>query len=504
VRLVLLAIVATTFLAPPSAAGTARTTDAVIVRLTESDANLVLRGAFHAAGGPVFAGRRDKQSRGVQGLSYEVRLSEPVLAFGGNGTASLHFEILEADVTIARIERKILGQLARCEGAGLFVEAGHPLALALDLGLVVEDGDIRLVPVEARSPGAREAIHLVRPERCGNTVLPTWLLWGLGKSQLRRHVARVDRMLFERARDVAHDLARDGLVREQWEIGSTPFRLEASRVETDDGALTVSFDGLAGSGPSTEIEPRAALPPLPAGQSAVAVSERLVNAAIGAAFEGLSGRTRKPTGDFRRLMRSEAVLALVPGLRDLDAKAGLQFQIRLESAPRVRFGALEPWDARPAPEVEQALPESLSRAVVAVEVENVALDVLRPTGAEPERLGTLTIERGRVRAVPFVNRIGGIAFEPIENSWHLSSTGIDFDEPLLAATIQELVFGALFETRFEPLAPGGIAVGDVRLEPRSIAAQDGYLVITLADVAPPPGATADASATRTGTLRASR
>ena len=506
-RLVLITTVAIALLALPGAAGASRTPDAVVVRLTEADANRVLRVAFRAKGGPVFAGRRERVARGVHGLSYEVRLSEPVLALGRNGTASLRFEILEADVTIERIERKILGQLARCEGAGLFVEAGHPLALALDLGLVVEEGDVRLVPVEARSPAAREAIHLVRPERCRNTVLPTWLLWGLGKSHLRQHVARVDRLLLDRAKDAAADLAENGLVREEWEIGSTRFRLEASRVETDDGALTVAFDGLreAGSGGSVEERQRLGAPPvLPAGQSAVAVSERLVNAAIGAAFEGMSGRARRPAGDFRRLVRSEAVLALIPGLRGLDAREGLLFQIRLESPPRVRFGELEPWDARPAPAVEQTPPPEAVRAVVAVEVENVALDVLRATGAEPEPIGTLTIETGRVRAVPFVNRIGGIAFEPIENSWRLSSTGIDFDEPLLAATIQELVFGALFETRFEPIAPGGLRIGAARLAPRSLSATDGYLVITLGDVAPPPGSTADASAMQTGTLRASR
>ena len=507
-RLVLLTTVATALVALPAAAGSARTPDAVVVRLTEADANLVLRGAFRAKGGPVFAGRRDRVSRGVHGLSYEVRLSEPVLALGRNGTAALTFDILEADVTIARIERKILGQRARCEGAGLFIEPGHPLALALDLGFVVEEGDVRVVPIEARSPGAREAIHLVKPERCRNTVLPKWLLWGLGKSHLKRHVAQVDRLLLKRAKDAAAGLAEDGLVREEWEIGSTRFRLDASRIETDDGALTVAFDGFgeAGAGGSVdEGQPQAVPPVLPVGESAVAVSERLVNVAIGAAFEGLGERARRPAGDFRRLVRSDAVLALVPGLRNLETREGLLFRMRLDAPPRVRFRELALWEVGPTPAIEREPPPTTARAVVEIEIENVALDVMRATtGAEPEHLGTLTIETGLVRAVPFVNRIGGIAFEPLENSWRLSATGIDFDEPLLAATIQELVFGALFETRFEPIAPGGWRVGDAQLAPRAISVIEGYLVITLGDAAPPPDSIVDASATRTDTLRVSR
>ncbi len=486
-----------------AAAEPGSTPDAVVVRLTEADLNRILRGAFHASGGPVYSGQRANVSRAVHGMRYELRLSEPVLALGAGASASLRVDILEADVTIERIERKILGQRARCEGAGLLVEPGHPLALAVDIDFVAQAGDVQLVPVGAASPGAGDAVRLVKPVRCSNTVLPTWLLWGLGKPRLRRQVDRIDRVLLERARDAADDLAAEGLVREQWEVGATTFRLEARRVETDHAVLTVAFDALhdqaeASVGP---VLP----PPAPVeGESSVAISERLVNAAIGAAFDAMTAHVRRPAGDFRRLIRSEAVFALVPGLRELDPKTRLLFQIRVLSPPRVRFGELAPQDARPAPSVERAPKPEGERAVVEIEAKDIALDVLRETPGEPALLGTLTIESGRVRAVPYINRLGGIAFEPIDNTWRVTSSGIDFDEPLLAATIQELVFGALFETRFEPIAPGGWVVGDERIAPRAFRAGAGYLVVSLGDGAEPPVATADAYATRTDSLRASR
>jgi hypothetical protein len=481
--------------------GQLRTPDAVVVRLTEADANRFLLGAFHAKGGPVFTGSRSNAGHGMHGLSYELRLSDPVLAMGDSGTPSLSlsFDILDADVTIDRIERKILGQQAECEGAGLYVEEGHPLNLGLDLHLVVADGDLRLVPVEARSNDARDAIHLVKPERCRNTFVPTWLLWSLGKSHLRRSVARVDRLLLDRARSAAADLAQDGFVREQWKVGSTLFRLEPQRVDTAGKALTVGFT-LEPSVPGGPLAP----PALPTDRSSIAISEQLVNAAIGAAFEGLGAKARTPTGDVKRLVRSEAVLALIPGLRQLPARDSLEFQMRLSSPPHVRFSRPDSSDPRPSADAEQlALPTS-DRAVVTIEVENVALDLLRKTKGEPEKLGTLTIDRGCVRALPYVNRINGIAFEPIENSWRMSSSGIAFDEPLLAATVQELVFGVLFETRSEPLWPHGFRVGEAHVAPQAFAAKDGYLVVTLGSVAPPQGSQANASATRTGSLRASR
>jgi hypothetical protein len=99
---------------------------------------------------------------------------------------------------------------------------------------------------------------------------------------------------------------------------------------------------------------------------------------------------------------------------------------------------------------------------------------------EPAVLGTLRVDSAVVGLLPFPNRLGGISFATVENDWELSSTGIEFDEELLAATLQELVFGEAFETRYRPLWSDALQVGGARFEPSSFRSLGGYLVVELA------------------------
>ena len=96
-------------------------------------------------------------------------------------------------------------------------------------------------------------------------------------------------------------------------------------------------------------------------------------------------------------------------------------------------------------------------------------------------LGALEIESARLAVAPYLNLLGGISFDIVENAWLLSSRGIEFDEETLAATFQELFFGEMFETRYQPVAQRSFDLGETKFHPRYFSLLGHYLVIGLTE-----------------------
>ena len=100
--------------------------------------------------------------------------------------------------------------------------------------------------------------------------------------------------------------------------------------------------------------------------------------------------------------------------------------------------------------------------------------------------------------------LGGIPYWLVENQWKVSSSGLEFDEDLVAATLQEVTFGKIFQTSYDPVLTRTLHLGKTVFVPQSFAVNDGYLLIGLGE--PPPlerRASAEA-AKRTDTLLGSR
>jgi hypothetical protein len=96
-------------------------------------------------------------------------------------------------------------------------------------------------------------------------------------------------------------------------------------------------------------------------------------------------------------------------------------------------------------------------------------------------LGTLEIESSRLAVAPYLSAAGGISFDVIENEWRLSSRGIEFDEETLAAVFQELFFGEMFETRYDPVGRESFELGETKFNPRYFSLLGQHLVIGLTD-----------------------
>ena len=63
---------------------------------------------------------------------------------------------------------------------------------------------------------------------------------------------------------------------------------------------------------------------------------------------------------------------------------------------------------------------------------------------------------------------------------YVSAQGIEQNSELIAATLQELVFGELFETRYDPLLREGVVLGSATFQPAYFEVDNGYLLIGLA------------------------
>jgi hypothetical protein len=100
--------------------------------------------------------------------------------------------------------------------------------------------------------------------------------------------------------------------------------------------------------------------------------------------------------------------------------------------------------------------------------------------------------------------VDGISFRLLENRWRTSSTGLEVDDALVGAVLQEIVFGKIFETGYEPLLTRDLRIGKTAFRPRSFTAVDGYLLIGLVEQPSPATAQLPAVATGTEDLHESR
>jgi hypothetical protein len=489
----------------PWVAATARAADAptpfsesaaVLLNVSERDLNRIVVDAFHANGGPNFVGVKERVSSSVADLRYSARFSDPVIRLGSDGTARLSLDILDASLRFGRLERKIGGRQARCEDAGVDVDAGSPLGVDLTFGLAVENGSLRVLPTSVAIPEAEERLRLVEPARCKNTPLPRWFLWWVGKSYFRRMVDRLDEVVLERARTSAARLEeKENVLTKRWEIPKerrnaveASLRLFPESVDVSGGSvlltMTASSAGPAALSPAAVR--REGARPLPAG-SFLGVSESFVNETARRAASNKSSSQRGSTGNFRKLLTSNSVYALIPGLRKIDSKANVYFDVAFPTAPRFEFRRDEGGDA-----------------VIRVLLSGAVVNIRKDEGGKKTLLGTLRVESGRMAVVPFTNLLGGISFRMVENRWSVSSTGLDFDEDLVAATLQEIAFGKIFATSYEPLLSRALHLGDTAFVPSSFAVEGRYLLIGLSEPRPPEKEDSAAAAMRTGTLLGSR
>jgi len=432
--------------------------NAVLVNLTEADLNSILLDAFHAAGGPSFTGTQQRVSSSMSGLHYAAEFSEPVLSLGPGGAARLSFGLERADLRLDQIEGKLVGTSIRCEGIGARLDPERPLDIALDLQLVLENQDIRIVPRGAVLSDARQAFHLIKP-RCRSSFVPTFLLWWVGKPRLKKQLDDLDELLLASVRrSVAQlDEREDGLLHKRLPVGSRELLIYPRLLDTGHGSIWMALGGAGAPEdvqPATDVAAPASLGAARGG-SWLAVSESTANAVLRLVYGDWTRPTASPRGTLRKVFQSHAVMALVPGLRTMDDREELGWGVRFGAVPRVEF--------RQEP----------GRPLVELHLSGVELEIAR--GADV--LGTLSIDRGTIGAVPQASPLGGVTLEVVRNEWEVSSRGIEFNEPLLAATIQELIFGELFATRYEPLARGALTVGDTRFEPTGFEVVDGYLVI---------------------------
>ena len=436
--------------------------DALLVNVTESDLNRIVLGAFHSNGGPNFEGTRHRVSAAVSELTYEARLSDPLVTLGERGAASLTFDIRSASLQIGRLERKIAGRAASCENASLTVDPSRPLRVTVALEFRVEDGDLRVVPASVSVPDAESRMSLMKPSHCTNAPLPRWLLWWLGKPYLRRYLTNLDAILLDRAKSAARVEQTRDVLRRSWEgSGGEQLHVFAAALDTSARSLLVSLTAASGpddSGPSAAPVPAG----LPTDRSFLAVSETFTNEVLRRAVARMSVERLRPAGNLGKLVRSGSVYALIPGLRGLDRTDTLLYSVDFRTAPRVEFSKVPGGEA-----------------MIHFLASDVDLRLWKEDAHGTSLLGTLEVESGRVAVVPFWSVLGGVSFRIVENEWTVSSKGIRFDDALVAATLQELTFGRIFETTYEPLGASRLHVGTTNFEPRAFDAVGDYLVIEL-------------------------
>jgi hypothetical protein len=471
---------------------------AVLLNVSERDLNRIIVDSFHANGGPRFAGRKERVSSSVSGLRYNALFSDPSIRLGKDGTAKLSLDILDASLRIGRLERTIAGVQAQCEDAGLDVDPSRPLELDVALDLKIENGALRVVPRNVDIPDANERLRLVEPAQCKNTLFPKWFLWGLGEPYLRHSFGNLDEVILKRARSsAAHLEERESLLTKGWEFpkghDNDPAKLHLAPETLDmtGGSLLVGLTATSATPPLRSAPaPRLdAMGTLPAG-SFLGLSESFVNEIARRAASDPSRSRGKASGNFRKLRASDAIYALVPGLRKLDSKENVYFELAFPTAPRFEFRRLD----------SAGTGSSESQALIRVFLTGMEIYIRKDEGGKVTLLGTLHVDSARMAVVPFVNVLGGISFKVVEIEWRVSSTGVEFDNDLVAATLQEVTFGKIFSTSYAPVLLRALHLGGTEFLPQSFAVNGSYLVIGLGEPRPLGPESPAVAAKQTGTL----
>ena len=460
---------------PGSAAEPYYQPDAIVLNLTEGDLNRILREAVLSATGPRLQGEQPEVSDGVQDLSYYAEFSEPRITLGDQGHASITFDIREASLLIGSAERKVAWTNFRCEDFGVAIDPERPLDVELQIRFDATEQGLRIVPQSLELPSGKQDWRLIKPSRCKSGLLPTWLLWAVGKPYLRRQIRSLDETLLERAREGAQSLNEDGFLREQLEIESLNDEdhrevvyLYPNRLETGSGSLLLSLAGSTTEPAEGALAEEGWAEP-PTEHSFFAISESFLNRLLESAFAGTRADARPPSGDFARLFESRSIFTLVPGLRDRPAIEDVSYTLRYDAPPRIEF-------ARAAPGVSD---DPRGSIVVTLHLAGIELTLWGVDDSGDVELGTLRIDSGRVSAVPVPSPMGGLSFDVVENEWRVSSRGVRFNESILAATLQELAFAEVFETTYDPILRGDLQVAETLFEPAEIRLVGDHLLVEL-------------------------
>jgi len=441
--------------------------NAVLINLTEAHLNRIVQDLFTEHGGERIDGGSARLNKHVSELSYSAGLSAPRLTLSEGGTARVELEVLDAELTIGRIERQFLFRKMTCRDAGVRVDPETPLELSFEMQFAVEDNDVRIVPQQVHVANT-ERVKLKRPERCNNNPLPERFLWWLAKGKLRKKFAGIDKLLLERAHEGADQMVERGnRLARRWHLGNDEdadreeLHLYPQSVQTVNGSLLI---GMAGSSPA----PAFTFESMPtwvaeaSHDSFLGLSESFVNQLLRGKMSEVESEPHKPRGSLRKLFRSDAIYSLIPGLRQVEDRDELRLSLKLHATPTIEFD-----------ETDQG------RAMIRLLLSNIEFSISDGSQEEPTWMGSIVIDSARIGLLPYYNVLGGISLEALENEWEISSSGVEFDEETFAATLQELLFGEIFETSYAPLAGDGVDVGATRFDPRYFQRVENYLVIGL-------------------------
>ncbi len=458
-----------------------------VVNLSERDLERVLENRWLRGGRWTIEGNSKQPKPGVQDLRYRAVVGNSSIRLAAGGRVSLRFDLEDAELQVARFERRLLGARARCEELRVSLDPEPAVVGEFEARFAIDHGALRVSPESLEVANLEAAIRIDPTLRCRHAWIPDWLLRAAGRSRVRRTFRQLDESLLTRARREASRIDEaGGVVR----LDSNRLALQLQRLDTAHHALWLGLGAESANGAldasTTDAEPVGPS----AKHSFVALSPEIGRRILHDVVARADGRPRVPSAHFLNLVKSDAFVALFPSLT--LGRERLRFALRFESLPTFEF--LEP----PASSGDRARPG------IRIELSGLVLDLYDGDESESTRIGSVFVRRGRLTLAPFVGPRGGLSFDVVDNDWRLEGRGVAIADEVFAATLQELVFGEAFETTFEPLARTLLATGAGRIALESIEVRNAWLVvgIRLPDGAEPT--LADGSLTHPVSARSSR
>lgn len=440
---------------------------ALVVNLSAPDINRVLDEFDTTAGGQRLKGRFEKLSDSIQDVDYEIDLATPRIAFRRDSHAAVSSELRYMKMNLG----KVSGYGLECEDMTIEFDRSQqkePIRLTGDIGIKLQGDRLLLNLASFHVSQPPNGFLVTEPKKCNGW---EWLTQQLVRWVVRSQVEDLENTLGQAIRDQLKKWNEDGSFLRFSGKFTLPAPLDRSmEFVIWPARFSTAFESfylvLSASlrvertsfGPVQSVQAVATIPPEDSRTSFVAASELFAQRALGEVFS-----SKLPPVRFQ-ISQSllEKILPLLDqlfGLERLDESKPFELSFALDRAPHLRFTGTPSGAAQ----------LSLESTEVGFSIWNGDMKPL-----ESYRIGsTLSI-------VPLLTEDQALALVLGQNEWEVSSSDGGGDPELVAALLQELTFGAFWDTEVHPFPLWQIPIGGSEIGPRTFRTRDGYLQLDLA------------------------
>lgn len=448
---------------------------AVIFNITAKDVNQLLETYDSSSKGEEIAGYLKKLGTSLEDVDYEVSIFYPRVEFQKNGKLKLRWYLSWASIHVGVAKKYGV----RCENFFVDIHPKGLVSLSAEARFEMKGDKLDVRLDNNLSYALANEFDVTKPAKCSGLSPFNGLIRLLAPEIIRSQMDDLGQRL---AAAVIKEARVFRYIRSFSLPVPSPRKIDLvfqpSAVDTRHKAIQMAFSGsLAVTDLSLDTSysgTESIQYPSPNREhSYLAVSERYLQGLL----KGIFAVSESPPIRFKandainQILFSESVMRLIPKLRQMDPTSRISFAVSVTSPPTL---SLEPTD---------------NGAEVHLAAKSLILTLWNSSMEPNEEIASFRIGP-EIAFSPFVTADGNLALSLSHNDWEVETSGSGADDEMLAAILQEVTFGAFWDTTVHPFRIGPVDLGKGDFRIRRFYSDGDYLSVEvesadLAAILPP-------------------